>query len=456
MQVQKTTFKALILWVGATLVLLGSSFWLIQKGLFDTFNRTGPHSILGQNIMAVMLVWLLFGLTLSLVHFQKINRENILTYAGFILVSLLYINLLRERTEYGDLEYYLDAATQLYKDRPLPPGYLYLPFWAVVLEQFVGFGKFGVLLASWLMNIASIMAFYFLLIAAIKRYNFSDRLAALITILFALINVPILRTLFYGQVNLHMVNFVLLALVLYPRQRFLSAVALAIAVHLKVSPIIIAFIFLLERDWRWIIYFGVGLALVAAIPVLTDGISPYYDFLRNSQEVVGVRDINFREGSIDAVFLTLYNLNYISLTAARVTTYTVKALVIGFAFFTMYKNIRGKTFYTGAGEVVLNAAPVVLLMLNLASPLVWEHHGIFLALPFVLLLKKLNATTNWILFALAYTFQFLMPTFDYYPWSTLVRLSAPLLILWLTYRVAADLKPAPAFERANLWLTNLS
>jgi len=456
MQSQTPTFKALTLWFIATILVIASSLWLNNNGTFDTFVRTGPHSILGQNMLAVLIVWLLFGLTLLLLHLEKLNKENIPAYTGFLLVSLLYINLLRERTEYGDLEYYLDAATQLFKDHPLPAGYLYPPFWAVVLEPFVRYGKFGVTLASWVMNVVSVMAFYFLLIAVLKRYNFSARLAVLITVFFALVNVPLLRTLYYGQVNLHMVNCTLLALVLYPRQRFLSALALAVAVHLKVSPIIIAFVFLLERDWRWIIYFGISLALVAAIPVFTDGVTPYYDFLRNSQEVIGVRDINFREGSIDAVFLALFNLNFISLIAARITTYIVKAIVLGLAFFTMYRNVRNKTFYTGAGEIALNAMPIVMLMLNLASPLVWEHHGIFLTLPFLVLLKKLNTTSGWLIFAFAYTTQFLMPTFDYYPWSTLLRLSAPLLILWLTYRVASDPKPAPAFEQANLWLTNIS
>jgi hypothetical protein len=252
-----------------------------------------------------------------------------------------------------------------------------------------------------------------------------------------------------------MVNFTLLALVLYPRQRFLSALALAFAVHLKVSPVMIAFAFLLERDWRWILYFGIGLALVGAVPVITDGITPYYDFLRNSQEVIGIRHINFREGSMDAVFLALYNFNFISLTSARIITYTVKALVMGLAFFVMFRNVRGKTFYTGTGEIAINAMPIILLMLNLASPLVWEHHGIFLTLPFLILLKKIHSTFDWLIFIFAYTVQFLTPTFDYYPLSTLLRLSAPLLVLWLNYRMSPDTKPAPAFEKAGHWLTNL-
>lgn len=444
-----------MLWSLVTVFVIGITIWLNHRGILDMFVRPGPHSILGQNMMAALIVWLLFGLTIVLIHTEKLTRENTLTYAGFLLVSLLYINLLRERTEYGDLEYYLDAATQLYKNRPLPNGYLYPPFWAAVLEPFVRFGKGGVTLVSWLLNIVSIMAFYFLLIAALKRYQFSTRLAVLITILFALVNVPALRTLYYGQVNLHMVNFTLLALVLYPRQRFLSALALAVAVHLKISPIILAFVFLLERDWRWIGWFGISLLLVGAIPALTDGITPYYDFLRNSQEVVGIRDINFREGSIDAIFLALFNFDLIPLAAARAATYVVKALVLVLAFLTMFRSIRSKTFYTGAGEIALNAMPMMLLMLNLASPLVWEHHGVFLTLPFLVLLKKVNAASDWLIFGLAYTAQFLMPTFDYYPWSTVLRLSAPLLILWLMYRISSDPKPAPAFEKANLWLTGM-
>ncbi len=451
----KTTRNVFILWSALTGVILASTLWLNHIGAFEMFIRVGPYSILSQNLVSALIVWLLFGLTIFLIFAQHLNRETIVIYFGFLLVSLVYINLLRERIVFGDLEYYIDAATQLYKNNPLPAGYLYPPFWAVVLEPFVRFGKPGLLLTSWLFNIASIAALYFLLIAVLKQYGFSARTAAVTTTLFLLVNVPALRTLFYGQVNLHMVNFVLLTLALYPRQKFLSALALAVAVHLKISPIILAFVFLLQRDWRWLIYFGISLLLVGAIPVLTDGITPYYDFLRNSQEVVGVRDISFREGSIDAIFLALYNLKFIPLLTARILTYTVKFIVVGFAFFVMARNIHEKAFFQGEGQIVFNAMPVMILLLNLASPLVWEHHGIFMALPFLLILMKLESQSDGWIFAFAYLVQFLMPTFDYYPWSTAARLSAPLLILWLTYRLASAPKPAPAFEKLDHWLTNV-
>lgn len=436
-----------------TSFIIISTLWLNRIGAFELFIRLGPYSILGQNLASALIVWLLFGLTIFLVYKQQIHKENIIVYAGFLLVSLFYINLLRERIVFGDLEYYIDAATQLYKNKPLPAGYLYPPFWAVVLEPFVRFGKPGLLLTSWLFNIASVAALYFVLIAALKQYGVSIRMAAMTTTLFLLVNVPALRTLFYGQVNLHMLNFVLLTLILYPRHKFLSALALAVAVHLKISPIILAFVFLLQRDWRWLLYFAISLILVGIIPVITDGITPYYDFLRNSQEVVGVRDISFREGSIDAIFLTLYNLKIIPLLAAHMLTYIIKFIIVACAFFVMAGNIRHKTFFQGEGQIVFNAMPVMILLLNLASPLVWEHHGIFLALPFLLILTKLDSPMDWWIFAFAYLIQFLMPTFDYYPWSTAARLSAPLLILWLTFRLSSAPKPAPAFEKMDLWLT---
>ena len=63
------------------------------------FIRLGPYSILGQNLASALIVWLLFGLTIFLVYAQWLNRETIVTYAGFLLVSLVYINLLRKKID---------------------------------------------------------------------------------------------------------------------------------------------------------------------------------------------------------------------------------------------------------------------------------------------------------------------------------------------------------------------
>jgi len=70
----------------------------------------------------------------------------------------------------------------------------------------------------------------------------------------------------------------------------------------------------------------------------------------------------------------------------------------------------------------------------LASPLIWEHHDIFIALPALLLLKKLNSTVEWTWYGAAYLLLFLTPTFDYYPWSygRLLGILILLALLWIT------------------------
>ena len=44
----------------------------------------------------------------------------------------------------------------------------------------------------------------------------------------------------------------------------------------------------------------------------------------------------------------------------------------------------------------------------------------------------MKSPTHWALFGFAYFFEFLLPTFDFFPWSY-GRLFAPLIILWLMW-----------------------
>jgi hypothetical protein len=83
-----------------------------------------------------------------------------------------------------------------------------------------------------------------------------------------------------------------------------------------------------------------------------------------------------------------------------------------------------------------------------ASPLVWEHHGILLCLPFLILLKRLQNPSEWIWFGTAYFLQFLMPTFDFYPWSY-ARFAAPLILLGLIWRTTDHTRDGAWFTRIN-------
>lgn len=197
------------------------------------------------------------------------------------VVALVYVNLLRERVNYGDIDFYVEAAQALHKGAALPDTYLYPLLWVSILEIAAPLKQEGIFLFAWLLNVAALFGAYFILAKTLRVYGFSPNLAALTTFAFLLVNVPLLRTLLYGQVNLIVLDGMLLSLIWYRRAPFLSALAMTIAVQMKISPIVLVLAVLLERDWRWLAWFALTMFVIGIIPVVAHGIGYYSDILNN-------------------------------------------------------------------------------------------------------------------------------------------------------------------------------
>ena len=172
------------------------------------------------------MAWLLTGFLLWLIFTERITKNNVLTWAGFFIVAFLYINILRERVRYGDIDYYTQAAFALINDKPLPDSYLYPPLWATLLSFLTALGEEGILLIAWIANVLSLFLFYFLLHRILEHYQFKPNAAALIATLFILVNMPLIRTLMYVQVNFHVMNLIFLSILFYKDRLFLSALCI--------------------------------------------------------------------------------------------------------------------------------------------------------------------------------------------------------------------------------------
>jgi Glycosyltransferase family 87 len=318
----------------------------------------------------------------------------------------------------------------------------------------LGDGNF--LLILWIANFISLMAFYVLLHRVLEHYGFSTRLAALATTLFMLINTPLLRTLFYVQINIHTLNLIFLSLLLYPKRSFLSALTLALAVHFKSSPIVLTLAFLLELDWRWLGWFALSLILIAMFTVAIDGIYPFLDFIRSTQGLAVLQTTTFHETSFDSFFRSIVPFLHRDLIWAHILTYLSKAILLAASLFVTFQCVRHKVFFDAKekGVRLANALPPLFILMTLASPLVWEHHGIFVGLSFLLLLKRLETSNEWIWFGFAYFLEFILPTFDFLPWSY-GRLIAPLIILWLMWKAIKKQNPSRFFITFNDWLNKL-
>ena len=465
----------LIFWAAIT-VLVAASLLIIYLhwGVagFSIFIQQWPLTDLPIVLASAALTWLLAGFLLYLLANAKINASNALTFSGFFLTAFVYLNILGERFRYGDYQYYLQAANNLLQHKPLPSTYFYLPLWATLLEPIAPLGDAGMMLILWLVNIFSLFLFYFLLHRLLEKYGFSIRLAAVVTTLFILVNTPLLRTLDYVQVNLLVINFILLSLLLYPKYSFLSALSLALAVHLKTSPAVLVLAFLLEKDWRWFGWFVLSFLVLAAIPVAFNGISPYFDYLNNILGLTQGRQAIFHETSFDSFFRFIVPALKLPNILIEIFADVAKVILAAATFLVTAQCVRMKAFFSPStpsllpnlgegrrddgnrGANLLNATPPLLILMTLASPVVWEHHGIFVALSFLLMLKRIDSPSEWMWFGLAYFLEFILPTFDFFPWSY-GRLVAPLIILWLMWKTVKKKETSPFFVAINDWVAKL-
>ncbi len=427
-----------------------------QAGL-DLFIQQWPLSSLPIALASTALTWLGLGVLVYLVFREKINAQNALTFAGLFLILFVYLNVLRERFRYGDYHYYLEAANALIAKQPLPDTYIYLPLWATLVQFIAPLGDEGVLLILWLLNIVFLFCFYFLLQRLLERYGFSVHLAAIVTTLFLLVNTPLHRTLGYVQVNLLVMVLIIGSMLLFPKRTFISALLLAFAVHLKTSPAVLVLAFLLERNWRWLIWFGVGFILIGLFPIVINGISPYYDFFTNIRILAQNTNTNFHDTSFDSFLRFAAPFFHINPFGTKILIYLSKLLLGIGTILVMVRNVRSQTFLRegGGGAIMLNAIPSLFILMTLASPIVWDHHGIFVAIPFLLLLKWLHSPAEWTWFSFAYFLEFILPSFDFFPWS-FGRLFAPIIVLVLMWVAAKRDEPSRLFARAEAWFANLA
>ena len=451
----KAIRNALIGWGIISLLIIFQFIWTYSRhGLdgFKTFMQESVYTHIPITLASVVITWLLAGFVLWLLLTGRMTGSARLTWAGFFMVAFLYINILRERVRYGDIDYYTQAAFALIEGKPLPDSYFYPPLWATLLSFLAPLGEDGILLVAWIANILSFLLFYFLLHRTLELYQFKPHAAALITTLFLVLNMPVVRTFMYVQVNFHMMNFILLSLLIYKNRPILSALMLALAIHFKASPALLALAFLLEFNWKWLIGFIVSMILIAAIPFAIYGASPYYDFINNFLFINAPRGLSLHDSSFDSAFGMTLSYVRAEFAVVRVLVLLAKAAV---AIATIFLCIRTHGFFSnGPGkERIFDSIIPLFVGMTLLSPLVWEHHAIFLTLPVLLLLKKLEAPAEWLLYGAVYLLVFLTPTFDYFPWSygRLVGMLILFALLWMT----RDRSTNTFFPVLNAWAESL-
>lgn len=417
-------------------------FW--QQPTLDLEASYGPSTNILSLAAAGFNLWLLSGLLLAWAWRQRTISAEIWLQVGTItLLTLFVLNVSREHVVFGDVFDYTTAAQNLRRGEPLHPRYVYPPFWAALLAQAYR------LLNSWelvlwlcfVLNQLSLALFFLLAFPFFKRLGVSTRQTALLLTLHSVANVPLLRNLVYVQVNYWLLVTIMGALLLRKRWPLLSGVVLAIGVHLKLIPLIIAPLLLIEeKRWRWSIGALLGGGLLLAITLWLYGPEPYRQFVTNLN---AWQPTQLRSASLFGWLTNVNERTGLALPAQALSAlYTLAATAwLGYLSWRLWQQSPANSRYHAA-------LPLCFIVVT-ASPTIWVHHLAFLSLPAIWLLFRLDGTRQWSLYAIAYALLFWLPVFDWWPWSYLRVVGWVLLLALLSLVVLRQqsARPLPLLER---------
>jgi hypothetical protein len=388
--------------------------------------------------------WLLIGLPLAATRVPSFARRHGLFLAIFVLLAFSYLGQIREPhrvgddpAHYGDFRAYFLAATEMSRDQPITQGrwrrYLYPPLLATLLGPLVPWGFSHAAQIFHLLNYAAVLLLCILLYLALPRYGFSRELAALAVLGAMVVNVPVSQTLIYRQVNLHVANLILLSLLWAGRFDVWSALALTVAIHLKIYPVVLVLPFVSTKAWRWCGTFALANLAIIAMTSMLNSPRYYMGFLTAIGEL---RETSLQNASVDVwVYQTLRQLH---VSTHHLTGWLALAIRFMWAIILFMLWRRSKS----CDELLQGYAGLPLLML-VVSPSLWSHHFVLLLLPVLVIGSRLREGWESWAFGVAYAWIVLSPTYQVYPLSSLRLLGLGLLtiLMWVQVTRLADAEP---------------
>ncbi|MDT8390800.1 MAG: glycosyltransferase family 87 protein [Lentisphaeria bacterium] len=364
---------------------------------------------------------------LGYVALGKLTRENLPGFLVFLGLSLLYLSFAREHVHYGDIHDYIDAARAVATGAPLPPRYVYPPLWAAVLARvWRSGGDPAVKLSCFFTNQFFLIWTIPLCIMLIRRLTQTPLSAAIITGGILAVNVPVIRNIVYVQINFSVLFLVLSAALCSRKKPLVSAALMALAIHLKLFPVLFLPAFIIPWRKRGFFAFGVWMAGGAGILMYVDGIRYFQDFVHN---LSSWSPNPFRSSSI-----TGFVANSLSFAGMPGAAIIAKLLTLPFIALMCAAGWRlwqahASDDTTDRDPLLVKRLGLLMFLFPLLSPTVWPHHLIFLILPAATLLVHVRTRREATLFLCAFAAVFFMPVFDWYPWSY-ARLAG-----WLTLLV---------------------
>lgn len=314
-------------------------------------------------------------------------------------------------------QYYPTGRELLISGRP-SNGYFYSSFFALLLVP-LGHLDHGAAVSWW--SVAQLIGVGLLLLPALNYYPRSRAAFSLYVVLLAL-SMPLLHNLKWGQVSSLVTGGVFAALFLYQRGRAgAAAVVLGLAVAIKYYVAVVAFYFLVRRDWRFLVVLAAAFSLFwLLIPTVVLGPEGNWSFYQTVRERVAHALATWMPEDINAQYMPSVVGRWLGTGAGR-----------------------GVWRLLGYGVFLANLAAVArLIRRGIPRAAEWAVALLFLSLPFAI-------ETSW-----PHYFVYL-PFAQTLAWSELSNLPATerrrRWYLWLLLALSIILASMPFFQLVGRW-----
>lgn len=247
-----------------------------------------------------------------------------------------------------------------------------------------------------------------------------------------IINIPLLRTLLYNQVNFYILASILLSILALARRPFLSGIAIAVGGLIKLYPFVLIFPLLAIKRWKALA--GVFAGVIGIIAIQTNGFRDlvswkqfilfYMSFpveresswFRNSSIMSFLRNfLDFVGAPPNLVmpvfgFVCLLILGWIALRFTQRERFFVQSMERGINL-----PMENET-YRNMGHLI-DFSVLSLLV----APSAWEHHYV-IAIPLAIwTFAFCKREASWLL-SIGLTLVFAMPVFNIFPFSYLRKI----------------------------------
>ena len=260
-------------------------------------------------------------------------------------------------------------------------GYFYSSFFALLLVPF-GRVELGTAVALW--SLVQLVGIALLLLPAVDFYRESPRAFVLYVVLLAF-SMPLLHNLKWGQVSTLVTGGALAALFLYRRGRVAAAaVVLGLAVAVKYYVAVVAFTFLLRRDWRFLTVLAATVLLLwLVVPTAVLGPEGNWQFYVTVRERVAHAVSTWMPEDINAQYLPSVVGRWLGSASGRGVWRWV-----GYGLFAANLLAVARLVVRRAPRAVEWAIALLFLGLPLAIETSWPHY--FVYLPFAQTLVALE------------------------------------------------------------------